>query len=269
MSNPWSTLDYWQSGEYQAAREKINDEIAKGFRVNPDRRSLFRALSLVPEAKVRVAILGQDPYPQSRFATGVAFSIPSDIPGREFPPTLKTLFREYQDDLRYTCPTHGNLEHWCTQGVLLWNVIPSCREGASLSHDWKGNEWGDLTAEIVRRLSDRGIVFAFLGAIAKRFLHLVDLTKNQIIYTSHPSPRGSMHAHNPFLGSRMFSCINDKLNGHGLSPIDWRLDGSNSSDVQPTELDRSRILDNTTGVELPGLVAKARPNTYHSNFEAT
>lgn len=266
MTNIWS-LDYWKSGEYQVAREKMDDDVAQGFKVNPDRGSLFRALSLIPENKVRVAIIGQDPYPQSKFATGVAFSIGRDVVPREFPPTLRTIFQEYCDDLGYTMPDHGCLEAWCSQGVLLWNAIPSCREGQSLSHDWPGNEWGYLTSEIIRRLSNRGIVFAFLGTVARRYVHLVDRTKSVGVVTSHPSPRGSANSRTPFLGSRLFTTINDLLVKQGLDTVDWRLDGSTTSEVQRTGVDGGRILENVTGASLPGLRQLAGPNTYVGNFE--
>lgn len=268
MGNPW-TLNFWQSGEYQVVREKLDEETAKGFRTNPERRSLFRALTLVPEKSVRVAIIGQDPYPQHHLSTGVAFSIPSDVGKTQWPPTLRTILSEYQKDLGYTCPDHGNLERWCQQGVLLWNAIPSCREGASLSHDWPGGEWSYLTSEIVSRLSRKGIVFAFLGTVAKRYVDLVDVTNNEILLTSHPSPRGSMNSKTPFLGSRLFSCINDKLVSQGLDPIDWRLDGSNTQDLPRTDVGGSRILDNVTGADLGGLPLKHGPNTYLSSFEPT
>lgn len=171
--------------------------------------------------EVKVCIVGQDPYPERRFATGLAFSIPRNISPSQYPPTLKTIFGEYKRDLGYPQPQHGDLTEWANQGVLLWNTVPSCRWEYSLSHDWK--EWEPLTREILLRLSGRGIVFVFLGAIAKRNVDVVDQSKNEVILLSHPSPRGSMASKNPFIGGRMFSTINAKLNQLGLETIDWRL----------------------------------------------
>lgn len=252
MIYPWK-LNYWQSGEWQVVNERLKDLEKSGIAYNPKRSVLFDSLRVLPAGDVRVCIIGQDPYPDPRYATGLAFSIPNGE--RNFPPTLKTIFNEYCSDLGYPVPGNGDLSRWSAQGVLLWNAIPTCRAGLSLSHDWTEYSW--LTSEVVRKLSDRGVVFAFLGGVAKRFLENVDLTKNEVILTSHPSPRGSRFSKNPFEGSRLFSTINDKLNSQGLEPIDWRLDdpsqskrkgssgktlgGNNNHGVLP------RILQNVTG----------------------
>lgn len=229
MNPPW-TLDFWKSGEYQVVRENLDDEQKAGFRINPERKSMFKALSLTPMEQVRVAIIGQDPYPQHDLATGLAFSVPKDIAGHRLPPTLRSIFDEYCSDLGYPRPSNGDLSQWAANGVLLWNAIPSCREGCSLSHDWPGREWDYLTREIVGKLSRQSIVFAFLGSTARRFVADVDDTSGSVvIQTSHPSPRGSLSSRTPFRGSRLFSTINDKLIGLGMKPIDWRLEDAKPS----------------------------------------
>lgn len=219
-------LDYFNSGEWQVVDERLKaleragrNISADGF--NPGRKSLFKALQLIPEEKVRVAIIGQDPYPASVYATGVAFSVPDVYKAKDFPPTLNIFLKEYSTDLGYEIPNSGNLEQWNERGVLLWNAIPSCLPGRSLSHDW--TEYSYLTREIVRRLSKRGIVFAFLGQVARRYAQDVDLRNNEVIVTSHPSPRGNMNSKSPFTGSRLFSTINDKLVNNGQEKIDWKL----------------------------------------------
>lgn len=220
-------LDYFNSGEWQVCDERLKKLERKGKAIssdgfNPGRKSLFRSLQLVPEEKVRVAIIGQDPYPASAFSTGVAFSIPSSFKQGDFPPTLNIFLKEYSSDLGYDLPHQGCLEQWSnTSDVLLWNAIPSCLPGRSMSHDW--TEYSYLTKEIVRRLSKRGIVFAFLGQVARRFLEDVSLSNNEVIVTSHPSPRGNMNSKSPFTGSRLFSTINVKLVNNGQDRIDWRL----------------------------------------------
>lgn len=219
-------LDYFNSGEWQVCDERLRllDQRNRNVGIdgfNPGRKSLFRALQITPEEKVRVALIGQDPYPTSVFATGVAFSVPESVRVENFPPTLQLLLKEYSSDLGHHIPCSGNLERWSMQGVLLWNAIPSCAQGRSLSHDW--TEYSYLTREIVRRLSARGIVFAFLGQVARRFLEDVDLRNNAVVVTSHPSPRGNINSKNPFTGSRIFSTINDKLVNNGQQPVDWRL----------------------------------------------
>jgi uracil-DNA glycosylase len=189
---------------------------------NPPRSSLFRALQLIKPEATRAVLLGQDPYPDARYATGVAFSIPQGIEEKDFPPTLNTLLKEYATDTGYSIPSHGNLEQWCTEGVLLWNVIPSTTTGKSLSHDW--DEYSFLTREILTSLSAQGgIVFVFLGTVARRYLDCIDLTKNSIITVSHPSPRGSQNSRTPFIGSGIFTAINDHLVNMGREPIDWKL----------------------------------------------
>lgn len=231
-------LKYWDSGEYQVvderlkAMEKINAKIGSdGY--NPGRKSLFKSLQIISPEEVRVAIIGQDPYPAPAFSTGIAFSIPKLYSGtntgaslrsilpKEFPLTLRCFLKEYNTDLGYDLPDNGDLSQWSARGVFLWNAIPSCASGRSLSHDW--TEYSYLTKEIVQRLSKRGIVFAFLGQVARRFLGDVDLSNNEVIVTSHPSPRGNLNSKSPFIGSRLFSTINDKLVSNGQQPIDWKL----------------------------------------------
>lgn len=239
MRYPWS-LNYWKSGEWQVVNERLHDmerdhgHISKRdggqHRYNPCRRDLFRALSLVPEASVKAVILGQDPYPDARYSTGVAFSIPEDIEAKDFPPTLRTLLQEYSADLDSPIPRHGNLERWCQEGVLLWNVLPSCTQGMSFSHDW--DEYSYLTTEILTRLSSTGgIVFCFLGAVARRYVDCVDTTKNVSLVTSHPSPRGSLTSKTPFTGSKIFSTINRHLVDLGQNPIDWELKDAGVSEA--------------------------------------
>lgn len=256
MIETWDDLSFWSSGEWQVIQERLDDyPKVRGDCVttfNPDREWMFTALDLVSFKDVKVAIVGQDPYPDHRLATGVAFSVPFGVPEAGLPPTLRAILREYQNDLGYPKPSHGNLEVWSErEGVLLWNAIPTCETGSSLSHDWP--EWRVLTEEIVRNLNDKGVVFAFLGRVARSFATairdrtedtldpfvvwptdgrpvskglVVDDQENSstILEFSHPSPRASWVSSNPFVGSRMFSTINDKLvANHGMSPVDWRL----------------------------------------------
>lgn len=235
MNYPWK-LNYWQSGEWQVCNERLKELEKAGILYNPTRSELFRSLRLVPVGEVKVCIIGQDPYPDPAFATGVPFSIPAGVKPDQFPITLRNIFKEYCSDLGYPFPDNGDLHGWVTQGVLLWNAIPTCRSGQSLSHDWPGEEWKPLTKEIVEVLSTKGIVFCFLGAVAKRYLEYVDLTKNEVILTSHPSPRASRFSKTPFEGSRLFSTINDKLISQGLDPIDWRLHVPDRSDESKKEV---------------------------------
>lgn len=219
-------LPFFNSGEWQVCDEKLKDLEKVNRRIgkdgyNPGRARLFRSLRCIPSGEVRVAIIAQDPYPTTGHATGVAFSIPETVETGDWPPTLRTFLKEYSTDLRLPVPSTGDLTPWLQRGVLLWNAIPSTRSGESLSHDWP--EWACLTREIIKVLAERGIVFALLGQVARRYINDISPSNNHIICTSHPSPRGSMASRTPFIGSRLFSTINDRLNDQGLEVIDWRL----------------------------------------------
>lgn len=245
----WDCLKWWDSGERQAVEERIEERIAKGYVINPQKNNIYRALELTPFSKCTVCILGQDPYPEPTYATGVAFSVPPEA--KKLPPTLVTLLTEYSKDLGLEFPSSGSLEEWCSQGVLLWNAVPTCDAFGSLSHHgWP--EWKLLTEEIVSSLSTKGITYVALGTVAKSYLcKLKDVTDtlhtnnkrtlrghvskgiltedrerkldNTIIELSHPSPRASRASRNPFLNSRVFSKINDSLCSKGYQPISWKL----------------------------------------------
>lgn len=232
MIKPWPDLKYWNSGEWQVVEERIDDTIKAGKEICPKKRDLFSALWETPFEDCKVAIFGQDPYPEPKYATGLAFSIPQTE--KVLPPTLKTIFQEYESDLHYPAPMHGDLTDWCAEGVLLWNVIPSCAAGRSLSHAWY--EWSLLTNEIINKLSQKGIVMVFLGGRARRLASDIHPLDNcRVIEAGHPSAlaRLNKHANNPFIGSRIFTRINDCLTDIGLDPVNWRL---------PCEQDKGRSL---------------------------
>jgi uracil-DNA glycosylase len=209
----WHELSFWNSEEWKRVHERLTEEEDN---ICPCFDDLFLSMELTPLQEVRCAIICQDPYPNPALAMGLAMSVP-DIVKLAIPPTLRTVFNEYVSDLHFTYPTTTNLTPWAKQGVFLWNAIPSCRQWQSMSHDWE--EWHALTKEIVEELDKRGVVFAFLGSVARRF---TDYTtpSSESICLSHPSPRGSLHSYNPFVGARLFSTINDLL---GCSKIDWKL----------------------------------------------
>lgn len=216
----WKDLKFWQSGEYQVVEERLRDVIKARKTYNPVKANLFKALDACPYEDVKVLFCGQDPYPNRDLATGLAYSIPANV--ENIPPTLRTLFDEYEADLKYPRPSSGDLTPWAQGGVLLWNVIPSCTTGQSLSHDWV--EWAALTEEIVDKLSEKGVVFVFLGGRARSYApHVRDKDNCRVIETAHPSPRGNMWSRLPFKGSRTFSTINAYLVEIGHDPIDWKL----------------------------------------------
>lgn len=264
--HPWPELKWWNSGERQAAEEKIDDLKRAGIVCNPESKLLYQALRATPKADVRVCMVGQDPYPTPSMATGVAFSIPADCPRDKFPHTLRIVLAEYCSDLGLQHPSSGDLSSWTRSGVLLWNAIPSVQSGHPLSNDWP--EWDSLTAEIIARLNARGgVVFVFLGAIAASYADGIDEGKNRIIRTSHPSPRGNRSSKTPFTGSRIFSTANVRLREIGQEPIDWRLDNDppRKSDVPSPIVGTGDVLPNITGADLGGLKrVGVSPNIYTS-----
>jgi len=267
MTHPWPELRWWDSGERQAAEEKYDDAIEQGRILNPRKTQLYAALRATPEREVRVIFLGQDPYPTEQMATGVAFSVRPDVPRDKFPHTLRIIFQEYCSDLGLEAPRNGDLSPWTSRGVLLWNSIPCVQPGHPLSCDWP--EWKVLTSEIVHRLDERGgVVFVCLGAVAASFCDKIDLERNRLIRTSHPSPRGIRSSKSPFTGSRVFSTANAKLRELGQAPIEWRLDHVDSvskGDGGEPKVGGGNVLPNITGARLGGLKPQGvSPNIYTS-----
>lgn len=221
----WDDMCYWSSGEWQVVQEKLDDMDARVELYNPRRELMFAALDATPFDKVKVAIIGQDPYPDRGMACGLAFSISNGtIPsGRNLPPTLENIYKEYDNDLHHGVPKGTDLLSWAHRGVLLWNAIPTCASGRSLSHDWP--EYEPLTTEIIERLDDRGgCVFVFMGGVARRYEPcVIDTDKNKVLCTSHPVPRASLRSFNPFTGSRIFTKVNAALHSINQNPIDWKL----------------------------------------------
>lgn len=260
MIKSWECLSFWRSQEWIEIQEKLDALDRMGHAYNPQRHLIFAALDACPLSMVKVAIFGQDPYPQSDNATGIAFSIP---PGKTtWPATLCQIIREYCQDLGFSPPLSGNLERWCEQGVLLWNVCPTyqpyVREHFRLNehYHWK---WHLLTEEIIKVLNEKvqGVVFCFLGKDAREFEFCVDDASHPVICTSHPSPLGSISIRNaphavgmpiPFIGSRLFTKINDHLVDLKYQPIDWKLPGST----------RERLPDGFGTEELPWSVETAQ-----------
>ena len=196
----------------------VADERAQGA-VYPPHDQVFAALHLTPFAEVKVLILGQDPYHGPRQAHGLCFSVPHGI---QQPPSLQNIFAELRDDLGIEPPSHGNLEGWASQGVLLLNAFLTVRARQAASHRSAG--WETFTDEVIRAVSAKPerVVFILWGAFARRKKSLVDLTRHVVIESAHPSP---LSAHNGFFGSKPFSRANAALAAAGRQPVDWSLDG--------------------------------------------
>ena len=203
---------------YMAALKSfLTSEKAAGKTIYPKASEWFRALDLTPLDRVRVVILGQDPYHGPGQAHGLCFSVP---PGVRPPPSLLNIFKELESDLGLPRPRHGFLESWASQGVLLLNSVLTVEAAQAASHAKKG--WERFTDAVIRLVNDRPepVVFMLWGAYAQKKAAFVDPSRHLILRAAHPSP---LSAHNGFLGCKHFSAANAFLQSKGLAPIDWSL----------------------------------------------
>ncbi len=182
--------------------------------VYPPGGLIFKAFQHTPLARVKVVLLGQDPYHGPGQAHGLSFSVPDGVAK---PPSLRNIFKELGDDIGPP-PTSGNLEHWADQGVLLLNATLTVAAGQAGAHQRQG--WETFTDAVIRKVSDERphVVFILWGAYAQKKTALIDPQKHLVIKSVHPSP---LSAHNGFFGSRPFSQTNAWLEAHGESPIAW------------------------------------------------
>lgn len=204
--------------DYMARLEAfLLGEKAAGKQIFPNSEEWFRALELTPLEKVRVVILGQDPYHGPGQAHGLCFSVQ---PGVRPPPSLVNIYKELQTDLGISRPHHGFLEHWATQGVLLLNSVLTVEMTKAASHRGKG--WEKFTDAVIRLVNAKTdpVVFMLWGNYAQKKANFVDSSRHLILKAAHPSP---LSAHNGFLGCRHFSQCNAFLESKGLPPIDWAL----------------------------------------------
>lgn len=192
-------------------------EEKKTYRVFPPGKLIFNAFDHTPFDRVKVVLLGQDPYHGAGQAHGLCFSVPEGVPK---PPSLVNILKELKSDLGYDEPLHGNLTKWADQGVLLLNATLTVRENQAGSHQNHG--WETFTDAAIKQLSERreGLIFILWGnyAIAKKAL--IDTSRHAILSSVHPSP---LSAHRGFFGCRHFSQVNKLLRQHGVEEIDWRL----------------------------------------------
>jgi uracil-DNA glycosylase len=195
----------------------LDAELAAGRTIFPPQGAWFRALALTPLDKVRVVILGQDPYHGPGQAHGLCFSVP---PGVRPPPSLSNIYKELGSDLGLPRPQHGFLEHWARQGVLLLNSVLTVEIAKAASHSKKG--WEPFTDAIIAQVNDKAepVVFMLWGAYAHKKAANVDSRRHLVLKAAHPSP---LSAHNGFLGCKHFSQCNAFLVKNGFLPIDWTL----------------------------------------------
>jgi len=202
---------------FQQIVTHLKMEKMAGKTIYPPGSQIFNAFAHTPLAKVKVIILGQDPYHNPGQAHGLSFSVPDGVAP---PPSLLNIYKEITADLGVQMPRNGNLSKWADQGVLLLNASLTVRMNEPGSHAKIG--WMDFTNAVIKQISDdrQHLVFLLWGRFAQEKRQLIDATKHLILKAAHPSP---LSAHNGFFGCRHFSRSNEYLVKNGINPIDWSL----------------------------------------------
>lgn len=217
VENTWKTVleRHMDTDMYRNLHSYVQQEY-RSYVVYPPKEQVYTALSLTPFHRVKVVILGQDPYHQKGQAHGLAFSVPNGITP---PPSLKNIYKEIESDLGVSKDMgNGDLRPWAQQGVLLLNTVLTVRENQPASHRDKG--WEQFTDAIIRTISDEKehCVFILWGAHAQQKESLIDTNKHLVMSSPHPSP---LSAYRGFFGSKPFSRTNEYLKNSGQEPIQW------------------------------------------------
>lgn len=192
----------------------VRNEYCQGT-VYPPGKLIFNAFNLCPFDKVKVVIIGQDPYHGPGQAHGLCFSVNDGV---KFPPSLQNIFKEIHDDLGAPIPTTGNLTRWANQGVLMLNATLTVRAHQAGSHQRQG--WEEFTDAAIRLLAERRehLVFILWGSYAQKKGAFIDRNRHLVLTSAHPSP---LSAYNGFFGNHHFSRTNDYLLANGETPIEW------------------------------------------------
>lgn len=195
----------------------LREQKALSKQIYPSGSQFFAALNNTPLEKVKVVVLGQDPYHGPNQAHGLSFSVPV---GQKIPPSLINIYKELEADLGLVLPQHGNLQQWADQGVLLLNSVLSVEANKAASHQGKG--WEEFTDKVIQVLNKERehLVFLLWGAYAQRKGRVIDQERHLVLQAPHPSP---LSAHRGFLGCGHFSKANSYLMRHGSPPINWQI----------------------------------------------
>ena len=192
----------------------VRGEYMSGRAVYPEPKNIFNAFDLCPFDKVKVVIIGQDPYHEPGQAHGLCFSV---LPPTAIPPSLVNIYKEIESDLGRKSVTNGDLTYWAEQGVLLLNSTLTVRAHAAASH--AGHGWEEFTDAVIRAVAQReNIVYMLWGGYAQKKAAFVDASKNLVLKSVHPSP---LSAYRGFFGCKHFSRANEYLSQHGFAPIEW------------------------------------------------
>ncbi len=207
----------FDSEYFQQLALHIRTEMEQGKTIYPTGSLIFNAYNSTPFDRVKVVIIGQDPYHGPGQAHGLSFSVSAGVPP---PPSLQNIFKELESDLGLRRPSHGDLTHWAKQGVFLLNASLTVRAGEPMSHAQIG--WTRFTDATIQALAEKRerLVFLLWGKFAQEKSKFIDPNRHLILKAAHPSP---LSAHNGFLGCRHFSQTNAYLVAHRIDPIDWSL----------------------------------------------
>ncbi|HMO02444.1 MAG TPA: uracil-DNA glycosylase [Oligoflexia bacterium] len=202
---------------FQSILTFLRERQKAGTTIYPPKNEIFAAFAETPFERIRVVILGQDPYHGRGQAEGLCFSVKPGVP---LPPSLENIFRELSGDLGIRKPNNGSLKKWAERGVFLLNAVLTVEDGRAGSHSGIG--WERFTDKVIAELNDKKdhLVFMLWGAYAQKKGAFIDRQKHLVLEAPHPSP---LSAHRGFLGCRHFSKANDWLVSQGLEPIDWTL----------------------------------------------
>ena len=217
IESEWKEVlcDFFKTETFTKLSDFVREEY-KSKKIYPKPKDIFKAFSLTPFSKVKVVILGQDPYHGDGQAHGLCFSVPEQV---IVPPSLKNIYKEIESDLNVKKDfSNGNLESWAKQGVFLLNAILSVVANTPASH--KGKGWEEFTDTVIKTISDRHehIVFMLWGNYAKNKKVLIDKNKHLILEAPHPSP---FSVHSGFFGCKHFSKCNEYLKTHNKKEINW------------------------------------------------
>jgi uracil-DNA glycosylase len=195
----------------------LDSEVGSGKKIYPQSSNVLAALNLTPVNQVKVVILGQDPYHGPGQAHGLSFSVPFGVP---VPPSLKNIYKELQQDVGFSVPSHGCLSYWAEQGVLLLNSVLTVESGLAGSHQGKG--WETFTDVIITYLNQEfsNLAFILWGNYAQTKGEIIDRDKHLVLTSPHPSP---LSASRGFFGNQHFSRTNSFLCRQGIKEVDWQL----------------------------------------------
>jgi uracil-DNA glycosylase len=217
IEDSWKNVlfDAFQADSFLRLRSFLVSEITEKKVVFPSPSEIFSAFNATPFDKVKVVLLGQDPYHGIGQAHGLSFSVPRGV---ATPPSLKNIYKEISNDLGIQVPKTGNLEKWATEGVLLLNATLTVRAHSAGSHQNKG--WEEFTDQVIHALAEQKehLVFLLWGSYAQKKGIFIDQKKHLVLKAPHPSP---LSASRGFFGCRHFSKTNEYLKTHGKIPINW------------------------------------------------